>query len=138
MPQRDLSHDTVVHALEKSGWTVTDDPLRLEYGRRKLYVDLGAENLLAAEKDQQRIAVEIKGFSGPSDMRDLEVALGQFVLYRDVLAEMDPDRSLYLAVPVFAYDEVFADKIGQLVIRQQQLRLIVYDEETQEIIQWLP
>ena len=57
MPQRDLHHACVVHALEKEGWTITDDPFRLEYGRRNLYVDLGAEDLLAAEKDRRRIAV---------------------------------------------------------------------------------
>ncbi len=138
MPQRDLNHDAVVHALEKEGWTITDDPFRLEYGRRNLYVDLGAENFLAAEKDRRRIAVEIKGFAGASDMRDLEVALGQYVLYRDVLAELEPDRTLHLAIPTFAYDEVFSEKVGRLVIRQQQLRLIVYEEEEQEILRWLP
>jgi hypothetical protein len=138
MPQRDLHHNTVIHALEKSGWTITADPFRLEYGRRNLYVDLGAENLLAAEKNQQRIAVEIKGFAGASDMRDLEVALGQFVLYRDILAEIDPERVLHLAIPTFAYEDVFSDKLGQLVIRQQQLLLILYEEEEQEIVQWLP
>ena len=113
-------------------------PLRLEYGRRNLYVDLGAENLLAAEKDRRRIAIEIKGFAGASDMRDLEVALGQYVLYRDVLAEIEPERTLYLAVPAFAYDEIFADKLGQLVVRQQQLQLIVYQEKEQEIVRWIP
>jgi hypothetical protein len=138
MPRRDHHHDTVVHALEKGGWTITDDPFRLGYGRRNLYVDLGAENLLAAEKDQRRIAVEIKGFAGASDMRDLEVALGQYVLYRDVLAELEPERTLHLAIPVFAYEEVFSDKLGQLVVRQQQLQLIVYDEEEKEIVRWLP
>ncbi len=138
MPQRDLDHNSVVHALEKDGWTVTDDPFRLEYERRNLYVDLGAENLLAAEKERRRIAVEIKGFAGASDMRDLEVALGQYVLYRDVLAEIEPDRTLHLAIPAFAYDEVFADKLGQLVMRQQQLQLIVYQEKEQEIVRWLP
>ena len=138
MPQRDFDHDTVVRALEKNDWTITDDPFRLEYGRRSLYVDLGAENLLAAEKDRQKIAVEIKGFAGASDMRDLEVALGQYVLYRDVLAEIEPSRTLHLAIPSFAYEEVFSDKLGQLVVRQQQLRLIVYEEEEQEIVRWVP
>jgi len=138
MPQRDLDHNTVVRALEKEGWTITDDPLRLEYGRRNLYIDLGAENLLAAEKDRQRIAVEIKGFSGTSDMRDLEMALGQYHLYRDVLTELEPARTLHLAIPAFAYEEVFSDKLGQLVIRQQKLRLILYEEEEQEILRWIP
>ena len=76
MPRRDRYHDAVVHALEKGGWTITDDPLTVRYGDRRLFVDLGAENLIAAEKDQNRIAVEIKSFVGQSEVHDLEVALG--------------------------------------------------------------
>lgn len=29
VPRRDLYHDAVVRALEKAGWTITADPLRL-------------------------------------------------------------------------------------------------------------
>jgi len=137
MPQRDLYHQAVVKALEKDGWTITDDPLRLNYGTRNLYVDLGAENLLAAEKDDRLIAVEVKSFSGESDMHDLEMALGQFVLYRGVLAKIDSERTLYLAIPSFAFDDVFADQFGQLVIEQHELRLVVFEEEKQEILRWL-
>ncbi len=137
MPRRDLYHKAVAKALEKGGWTITDDPLRLNYGTRNLYVDLGAENLLAAEKDDRLIAVEIKSFAGESDMHDLEMALGQFVLYRGVLAKVDPERTLYLAIPGFAFDDVFADQFGQLVIEQHDLRLVVFEEDREEILRWL-
>jgi XisH protein len=80
MPARDVYHGACQAALIKDGWTITDDPLRLEYGGKKLYVDLGAEEVLAAEKPGQKIAVEIKCFLGPSDLTDLQRALGQFVL----------------------------------------------------------
>lgn len=73
MPARDALHDAVRHALERDGWTITHDPLRLSVRRRNLYVDLGAERLLAAEKGRQKIAVEIKTFAGPSDVKDLEM-----------------------------------------------------------------
>ena len=96
MPARDLYHHQVRQALVKDGWTITHDPLRLTWGRKDVYVDLGAERILAAEKGSQRIAVEIKTFLGPSDMQDLEQALGQFVLYRSVLRRREPDRELYL------------------------------------------
>lgn len=66
MPARDIYHDTVKTALEKEGWIITDDPLTLRFGGRQLMVDLGAEHLLAAEKEGQRIAVEIKSFAGLS------------------------------------------------------------------------
>ncbi len=82
MPARDLFHDVVRAALERDGWTVTHDPLKVPWGRRDLFVDLGAEKLLGAEKAGRKIAVEIKSFTGMSLINDLEKAIGQFVLYR--------------------------------------------------------
>jgi XisH protein len=77
---RDRLHDAVRNALVRDGWTITHDPLRITSGRRNLYVDLGAERLVAAEKGALRIAVEVKAFSGPSDVEALEQAMGQHVL----------------------------------------------------------
>ena len=89
MAQLDKIHNAVKNALIKDGWTITDDPLRLVWGKRDMYVDLGAERLLGAAKGGQLIAVEIKGFGGASEMADLEKALGQFTLYRTVMHEVD-------------------------------------------------
>ncbi len=136
MPRKDLYHQTVVTALEREGWTVTDDPLRLAYGGRNLYVDLGAERLLGAIKESRIIAVEVKSFVGSSDLTDLEMAIGQYNLYRDVLLEQEPERQIFLAVPRYAYDTTFADRLGQLVIKQQRLRLIVFEAE-ESPLQWI-
>ncbi len=81
MAKRDIYHDTVKRALENDGWTITHDPFTLRFGRKRLYADLGAERLIQAEKEQQKIVVEIKSFVGLSDMHDLEQALGQYILY---------------------------------------------------------
>lgn len=54
---KDIYHNTVRVALEKDGWTITDDPLTLPIGDRSVYVDLGAEKLLTAEREGQRIAI---------------------------------------------------------------------------------
>lgn len=99
MPARDFYHNIVKAALVKDGWIVTHDPLTLKLGKKDFYIDLGASYLLAAEKAERKIAVEIKSFTGRSDIDDLEKALGQYVLYQDILAEVEPLRSLYLAVP---------------------------------------
>jgi len=99
MPARDFFHDAVKTALMKDGWEVTHDPFRLSWGGKDMYVDLGAEKLLAATKDNRQIAVEIKGFVGASVMKDLEQAIGQFAVYRAVLARREPNRTLYLAIP---------------------------------------
>jgi hypothetical protein len=138
MPARDVFHDHVRHALERDGWTITHDPLRLSIRRRKLYVDLGAERLLAAEKGVRKIAVEIKTFAGPSDVRDLEEAVGQFVLYEHALQRAEPDRSLYLAVPDTAWQHVFADALGELLIDDHVLRVVVFDPRKEEVVRWIP
>lgn len=139
MPAKDIYHASVVTALTAEGWTVTDDPLYLNYGDRRFWVDLGAEReTLAAEKHGVKIAVEIKSFLSDSAMNDLEKALGQYNLYRDILEELEPERHLYLAVPERAYDEVFADRLGQLVVRKQRLSLLIFDEEQERIVQWIP
>lgn len=82
MPARDIYHATVKTALIKDQWTITHDPLTLKLGKKDFYVDLGASQLLAAEKVDHKIAVEIKSFIGRSDIDDLEKALGQYVLYQ--------------------------------------------------------
>jgi hypothetical protein len=44
MPAKDIFHNTVKSALQKEGWQITDDPLRLKWGFRELFVDLGAKS----------------------------------------------------------------------------------------------
>ena len=56
---RDKYHKEVREALEKEGWTITHDPYKIMIGRRRGYIDLGAE-IIGAEKDDQIIAVESK------------------------------------------------------------------------------
>ena len=73
---KDIYHYQVRTALEKDGWIITDDPLTLQFGSRSVFVDLGAKKLLAAERDGQRIAVEIKSFVGKSLVKDWENAIG--------------------------------------------------------------
>ena len=139
MPARDLYHDAVKNALVKEGWTITHDPLRLRLRRGKsLFVDLGAERLLAAERGTERIAVEVKTFARASDMKDLEDAVGQFVLYAHLLRRTDPDRVLYLAVPELARRTVFEEEAGQVMLEDGVIRLFSFDPESEAIVQWMP
>ncbi|MBI2807952.1 MAG: hypothetical protein HYX68_23455 [Planctomycetes bacterium] len=69
MPARDLYHQAVKNALVKDGWTITHDPFHLPSAGKHLYVDLGAEQLLGAERAAEKIAVEIKSFLGSSVFR---------------------------------------------------------------------
>lgn len=136
MPARDMYHDAVRSALIKDGWTITHDPFRLSWGGRDMYVDLGAERLLAAEKDEHRIAVEVKSFVGASEMQDLERAIGQFVLYKTVLAEREPDRALFLAVPQFILQDVFEQPLGELLIENNLVQVMGFDPDEEIIVQW--
>ena len=43
MPERDIFHDAVKNALIKEGWTITNDPLFIQFGGVDMYVDLGVE-----------------------------------------------------------------------------------------------
>ena len=85
MPARYVFHHAVKAALIKDQWQITDDPFVLQVGGVDMYVDLGAERLFAAQKDQQQIAVEVKSFLGPSLVSDFHLALGQFLNYRTAL-----------------------------------------------------
>ncbi len=125
-------------ALEKQGWTITNDPLRLSYGSRNLYVDLGAENLLAAEKGDRLIAVEIKSFTGRSEVNDLKKAIGQFVMYRSVLARREPDRVLYLAVPDEILRDIFEEPLGKLLLEDNLAQVFGFDPTKEVISKWIP
>ena len=138
MPARDTYHNCVRNALIKDGWTITNDPYTLKWGTKDLFVDLGAERVLAAEKGEQKIAVEIKSFNGPSEMADLEQALGQYTLYGTILDEQEPDRKLVLAVPEHAMHDVFEEPVGQLLLSTGRTRLLAFSVEHEEIIRWMP
>ncbi|VXD11285.1 conserved hypothetical protein [Planktothrix serta PCC 8927] len=138
MPAKDIYHDDVKIALEKDGWTITKDPLVLQWGSKDLFVDLGAEKLLAAQRQNEKIAVEIKSFAGSSQVNDLEKAVGQYIVYRNILEEIETDRILYLAIPKKAFQDIFSEPLGRLVVRKNQLNLLVFHPQTQEVMQWIP
>ena len=138
MPARDRYHDCVRNALIKDGWVITHDPLRLTWGKKDLYVDLGARQLWAAEKGERKIAVEIKSFLGKSEVDDLEKALGQFMLYRALLIMNEPGRTLFPAVPDHVLQDVFDDPAGRILVKDESLHVLGYDPEAEEITRWIP
>lgn len=99
----DIFHDNVIRALEKDKWKITDDPLTLSLGIRSIFVDLGAEKVIGATKNNKRIAVEIKSFLGQSLLVELEKTLGQYDIYKFSLDQQDPERILYLAISAQIY-----------------------------------
>lgn len=137
MPQRDIYHDAVKNALIKDGWEITADPLILQFGGRNIYVDLEAELPIAAERDGRKIAIEIKSFTNPSEVNDLERAIGQYVMYRELLTHKEPERVLYLAISIETYEGIFSEPLGELMVETQHLKLLVFDEVQEVILQWV-
>ena len=137
MPAKDAYHNIVRAALEKEAWQITHDPLRLVLGRRKGYVDLAAEKLLAAQRGTRKIAVEIKSFLGASTLDEFEDALGQFLIYKVALENDDPDRQLYLAIPVSVYTDFFDDSFFVGILKRYVVQLLIFDEDQQTIVQWI-
>ncbi len=138
MPRRDIYHQAVKQALINDGWEITHDPFPIYYGKRRGYVDLGAEEgTLAAEKDQRKIAVEIKSFVNASVMVDIEQAMGQYVVYQSWLRRIDPSRELVLAISDVIATEVFEDTSGQALIEDYSLRVVVVDMVREEVVQWI-
>jgi len=137
---RDIFHDQFRRALEKDGWTVTHDPFSFRVLGVEGEVDLGAEKILAAEKDQDghkvRIVVEIKSFIGPSFMRDFHVAVGQYTNYKVFIDVTDAERQLYLAITKTVFDKKFTIPGVQLVLQVAGIKVVTFDEVTETIISW--
>ncbi len=138
MPAHDRYHPHVVEALTRDGWTITHDPLALRVGTKDMFVDLGAERFVGAERAGRKIAVEVKSFLGGSEVRDLELTLGQVVLYGDALARIEPDRTLYVAVRARVFHDLFEEPLGQMVLANGRLRLVVFDPDRREVLRWIP
>lgn len=103
----------------------------------RVEIDLGAQRLVVAERSGKKIAVEVKSFLSASALSDFHTALGQFLNYRLVLTKMEPDRILYLAVPIAAYESFFSRELPQASIQQYQVKLIVYNPVREVIVKWI-
>ena len=134
---KDVFHQQVKNALIKDGWNITHDPLTIRISEAvKLQIDLAAETTIAAERDSEKIAVEIKSFVGDSDISAFHTALGQYLNYCQALEEQEPDRLVYLAIPLETYQDFFQLPFIQRALRRYQVQLIIYDPKLEEIKQW--
>jgi XisH protein len=128
MPAKDFFHDIAKRALINDGWTITNDPL---------YVDFGAEKVMVAQKAGRLIAVEVKSFIGASEMRDLHNAVGQYQIYRSVMLRTHPQYTLYLAISNEVYEKLFLEDVGSLVLEDEGINMVIFDDETEVILKWI-
>lgn len=135
---KDIYHNLVRQSLENEGWKITDDPYKLYFGvgTRKVMADLGAEKWIIAEKNLQKIVVEVKSFITSSNINELHHAVGQLDFYALLLEQNEPDRIPYLAIPKDAYDELIIEPIIQLFLEKHNTKLIVFDIQQPIIHVW--
>ena len=135
---KDIIHDAVKNALIKDGWTITADPLQVEYEELEVFIDLAAERApITARKNNQKIVVEVKTFAGRSFIRDLQQAIGQYELYFDLIELTGLDYELYLAVSEFVYQDSFTKKGTHTIVQRHQLKLLAVNIEREEIVKWV-
>ncbi|MBE9144070.1 element excision factor XisH family protein [Planktothrix mougeotii] len=134
---KDRFHQVVKKALAKEEWNVTRDPFQIKVGGVDMEIDLGAERLLAAERGEEKIAVEVKSFlATTSAISEFHTALGQYINYRAALRREDPDRILYLAVPELVYNSFFQLDFPASMLQENSVKIIVYNIEMEQISLW--
>jgi hypothetical protein len=139
MPAHDKYHKAVRHALEKDGWTITHDPYKIliENWRPEYQIDFGAEkSYIAAEKDKEKIAVEVKSFISHSLAYEFHRAIGQYLTYALGVRLLEPERVLYLAMPEKAYQVLETSNLQKMVLQEYHIKVIVFNEKEEIIAQW--
>ena len=137
MPADDAIKPAVVSALIKEGWTITHDPLTLDYEEVSVAIDLGGERLLAAERGLEQIAIEVKTLFGASPVREYRDTLGQYELYQMILEDLAPDRRLYIAMSEVSYQRLLNMRAFQRLFAKRPLPLIIVRLTSEEIVQWI-
>ncbi|MBA3869637.1 MAG: fatty-acid synthase [Anaerolineae bacterium] len=134
MPAKDYYHDSVVNGLIKDGWTITNEQFPIRVAERRFWIDIRATK----SNGETIILVEVKRFyPGQSMVEALENALGQYMLYVAALKYVEENAQLILAIPLLAYNGIFSEPIGEVIRQTFNLKLAVFDPETEEIIQWI-
>ena len=137
MPAKDKYHHQVRRALEKEGWIITHDPYTLRSIGVNFPIDLGAEKLIAAERANEKIVVEIKSFLGESIPNEFHTALGQYLDYELGMEDQEPDRKTFLAMPVKVYNKILTIPLLVKSLTRHNVNLIIFEPIKEVINQWL-
>lgn len=136
MPALDSCHPQIVRALEKDGWKVRKNPLVLETPLSHFFIDIIAERPVELN-DREVVIVEAKCFSANRAYTvELYQAIGQYLIYRDLLIRLQINDPLYLAIPLTAFESVFR-LLAMETIQKSAIKLLIVDMEREVIIQWL-
>ncbi len=135
MPALDSCHDQIVRALEKTGWQVIPKPYKLPGPINSLLVDIEARRIYDGF-EQEIIVVEVKCFQNPAaTMHDIYVAIGQYLVYREIMDRLALDEPLYLAIPTEIYG--ILKSIASNIIAKNQIKMMLVNLNAEVIEQWL-
>jgi XisH protein len=134
---KDYFHHHVREALIKDGWNITHDPYYLIVEDVTYPIDLGAEPTFAAEKAGQKIAVEVKSFLRDSIVNEFHGALGQYLNYDTNLPLQESDRIVILAINNTVYEFMKKTKVIVNSLTRFRVKLLIFDPEKLEIVQWI-
>jgi hypothetical protein len=139
MAKDDLYYPNAVEALQKDGWTITNDPYFVRLNNINFNMDLGAERtIFNLENGKEKIVVEVKSFLGPSFMNKFHPAIGQYRNYSIVLSKVEKDRKLWLAIPDRIYKANFMNPLITEMVLINGMSIVTFDENINRIIQWIP
>jgi len=136
---KDIFHNNAREALQKDGWNISKDPLRIYISDVDyMEIDLAAEGVFTAEKGEVKIAVEVKSFIRKSFISAFHEAIGQYLDYQSALSDTEPDRTVYLAIPEDAFStELFQGRFIQKRLVEENINLIVFDVSKNIITEWI-
>lgn len=137
MAAKDKYHQEARRSLEKDGWSVTHDPYFIVSEGVNFPVDLAAERIIAAEKGNEKIAVEVKSFLRESLVNEFHQALGQYLDYEIGLEEQEPDRRIVLAVTAEVFDKITKIPLLMRALDKFRVSVMVFDHKNEVIIQWI-
>jgi XisH protein len=137
MPKKDNFHESVIIALQKEGWDITNDPLFVPTeGGVNFFIDLGIEKVIGAEKNGEKIAVEIKSFNESSPFYSFYEILGQFLVYEIALQEQIKPWELYIAMSYWGFKRLEEAPIFNKAIEKYKLQFIIFDPVSKSILEW--
>ncbi|NJL66237.1 MAG: XisH protein [Microcoleus sp. SM1_3_4] len=104
MSAKDIYHAAVKSALIKDNWTISSNPYLIQCEDIDLAADIADARPIAAEREGQKIVVEIECFVGRALMLDFHQAVGRYKLYQMLLEKTAPEYELYLAIDDIIYE----------------------------------
>src|SRR5688572_2167293 len=129
MPTQDTCQPEVIAALQKDGCIIIGQQVHIPKPDLYIFIDIEA-----AKEDQQAF-IEVKCFPEANSTTEFYIAIGQYLLYRQVITTQKPDATLYLAIPEHIFNtfgETYRDTLSD-----NHVKMIVVNIQMEVIAQWI-